>query len=146
MTSTQAIREAIRRWTLARAFACSDPCVPAEERFQVGYTDGCRDIILGFGAAWEEAFRLACEPPSMTLKNIGGGPTLMACSKNTLVGAAWRRGLHLHLDPAGCVDGNVAMLGHVLGLITSSNFMPQVNVEIDIHKPKTRVRSIGRRI
>jgi len=63
MTSRQAIRETIRRWTLARAFAYEEPCALAEERFQVGYTDGWRDIILDFGATWEEAFGLADQTP-----------------------------------------------------------------------------------
>jgi hypothetical protein len=63
MTSTQAIQESIRRWTLARAFAYEEQSASPEERFQVGYTDGWRDIILGFGRTWEEAFRLADQTP-----------------------------------------------------------------------------------
>jgi len=69
MTSRQAIRETIRRWTLARAFAYEEPCALAEERFQVGYTDGWRDIILGFGTTWEEAFRLADQTPIDTVRS-----------------------------------------------------------------------------
>jgi hypothetical protein len=74
MTSQQAIVESIRRWTLQRAFAYDDPCALPEERFQVGYTDGWRDIILGFGATWEEAFRLADQTPIDTSDESWWGP------------------------------------------------------------------------
>jgi hypothetical protein len=74
MTSRQAIRESIRRWTQARAFAYEEPCALAEEQFQVGYTDGWRDIILGFGATWEEAFGLADETPIDTSHESWWGP------------------------------------------------------------------------
>jgi hypothetical protein len=59
MTAKRAIRESIRRWTLQRAFAYDDRCAPAKEQFQVGFCDGWRDVLLGFGASWEEAFRMA---------------------------------------------------------------------------------------
>src|SRR5262249_35606063 len=74
MTSRQAIHESIRRWTQARAFAYEEPCALAEERFQVGYTDGWRDIILGFGATWEEAFGLADQTPIDTSEESWWGP------------------------------------------------------------------------
>jgi hypothetical protein len=74
MTSRQAIHESIRRWTLARAFAYEERNLLAEERFQVGYTDGWRDIILGFGATWEEAFRLADQTPIDTSEKFWSGP------------------------------------------------------------------------
>jgi hypothetical protein len=65
MTSRQAIHESIRRWTLARAFAYAEPCALAEERFQVGYTDGWRDIRMAsskdtpVGAALAQAVHAA---------------------------------------------------------------------------------------
>jgi hypothetical protein len=88
MTSRQAIQESIRRWTLARAFAYEEQNAPADERFQVGYTDGWRDIILGFGATWDEAFRLADQTPIDTCTILWWGLTRMASNRDTPAGAA----------------------------------------------------------
>jgi hypothetical protein len=40
----------------------------------LGYTDGWRDIILGYGATWEEAFRLADPTPIDTSEEGWWGP------------------------------------------------------------------------
>src|SRR5215469_6262307 len=66
--------ESIRRWTRPRALAFEEPCALAEERFQVGYTDGWRSIILGFGVTWEEAFGLADQTPIDTSEESWWGP------------------------------------------------------------------------
>jgi|SRR6516162_11142468 len=95
MTSRQAIHESIRRWTRARAFAYEEPCALAEERFQVGYSDGWRDIIRGFGATWEEAFGLADQTLIDTSEESGGGRIRMASSKDTAVGAALAQAVHV---------------------------------------------------
>jgi hypothetical protein len=55
MTRKQALKHAQRRWTPAHAFIYA----PHGKPFQVGYCDGWRDVILGFGPTWEDAFRLA---------------------------------------------------------------------------------------
>jgi len=74
MTLRQAIHESKRRWTFQRGFAYKEPCAPAEERCWVGYTDGWRDIILGYGATWEDAFRLADETPIDITEQYWWGP------------------------------------------------------------------------
>jgi hypothetical protein len=74
MTLRDAIQESQRRWTFQRAFAYTEPCAPAEERCWVGYCDGWRDIILGFGPTWEEAFRLADHTPIDTSQQYWWGP------------------------------------------------------------------------
>ena len=61
----QAIQEARRRWG-ARAFCYRNPGYPRERRFEIGFCDGYRDICLGRGASWQEAFAQA---PSDTPTN-----------------------------------------------------------------------------
>jgi hypothetical protein len=120
MTATQAIQESIRRWTLARAFAYEEQHAPPEERFQVGYTDGWRDIILGFGKTWEEAFRLADQTPIDISQEFWWGPHPDGVQTTTRRLVQRWRGLYVQFDPAG--------EGEMLGLITSTNFffVPQV--------------------
>jgi hypothetical protein len=124
MTATEAIQESIRRWTLARAFAYEERNAPAEERFQVGFCDGWRDIVLGFGATWEEAFRLADQTPIDTSRElVGASPGWRAAKTRQLV-PGWRK-LYLQHDQAGSCGGNAAMLSSGgVGLITSSTTDP----------------------
>jgi hypothetical protein len=74
MTGVDAFQEAQRRWTFQRAFAYRETYAPAEERCWVGYTDGWRDIILGYGATWEDAFRLADQTPIDITEQYWWGP------------------------------------------------------------------------
>ena len=98
MTATEAIQESIRRWTLARAFAYEEQNAQAKERFQVGYTDGWRDIILGFGRTWEEAFRLADQTLIDTSQEYWWGPHPDGIQQRH---AAWCRG------GAGCTCSSI---------------------------------------
>ena len=93
----------------------------------VGYCDGWRDIIIGYGRTWEEAFRLADQTPIDTSEEGGPDPNGIPAAARRLMQR--RRGLYSQFDPAGCVEGKAAMLGSGLGLITTSNFfVPQVNL------------------
>ena len=74
MTLRRAIQESQRRWTFQRAFAYKETDAPAEERYWVGYTDGWRDVILGYGATWEEAFCSADQTLIDTSQQYWWGP------------------------------------------------------------------------
>ena len=59
MTKRQARTQALLRWEF-RAFNYDEgSAADKSERFKCGYCDGWRDVVLGVGATWEEAFRVA---------------------------------------------------------------------------------------
>ena len=98
MTLIQAIQESQRRWTFQRGFAYRETHAPAEERYWVGYCDGWRDIILGYGPTWEDAFRLADQTPIDITDQYWWGPDPDGVQQRH---AAWCS------DGAGCTCSSI---------------------------------------